>query len=667
MTAPAIRIIGPDPFARGVDGRTQTRVGTAFPSLRTLVTTPGIHATQRLDLVEECNRERQAAGRPALAAAEEEGLLLEAVDLIFEEGEILIRPDPSRMDLALAADEMLDELQLVSRRNVRFLFAMDARVRAALRARGENWRISPLPQSAADMRRLIETSRAAIREGAIYYYNRYTGTRHLTYQEFEGLEKLGDPALARQLQEIALYSAQLNRRRCPEVDFFPLGPPAFGAQDFQGTDFAGLEPAALRKAFEGLRRRFHDALEPDFWRDDLSAEVWRNRMLSALVSQEDQTITVDLLRNLSPEFFMQVEWLPGGRFEQGELIFDPAFEEEAAGGPKAAGLGPLCDALVHGFIFSYIREYGALEFINIGRIRHSLSSVRPQERGRRGVYLAQLKVPGIADPILRIIRLQKWGIAEHLDEGKPLLQAFLENEEYTDYVLDRGLGLRQLGMNLPARYRILRTQETYSGLNREVSGQTIPVVCFERGYLSGLATDKVPPSRYLKEGYALSLAALLGKAAASNIIVGRAMERGRQAMFDDGDEIVIEDPVTGLPSEIVVGDPTGSFVDYQSRLIDMAGDYARPVNRRAGKVPDLRLFDDAYLRAFRDRFGQLQGDYRKRTRAFDSLFKHCRYDPAGSFAYRWERVLRRLNETDADALAFAVREHIEPPKEPEGA
>ncbi len=666
MTQPAIKIVGPDPFACGADGKKETRVGTAFPSLRTLVTTPGIHATQRMDLIEHLNRERGAAGLPALTAAEDERLLQEAVDLVFEECQILIRPDPARMDLAFEADEMLDDLRLVSRRNVRFLFAMDPRVRAALCARGENWRISPLPQKAADMCALIAASRAAIREGAIYYYNWYTGTRLLTYQEFKGLGKLDDAALARQLREIAVYSAQLNRKRSPEVDFFPPGPSGFGARDFQGIDFAGLEPAALREAFEGLGRRFHDAVEPDFWRDDPSSEVWRNRMLSALVSQHDKTITVDLLRELSPEFFMQVEWLPGGRFEEGEFILDPVFEERA-GGPKTAGFRPFCDPLVRGFIFSYIREYGALEYINIGRIGHSLSSVRPQERGRRGVYLAQLKVPGLPEPVLRLIRLQKWGIAEHLDEGKPLLQAFLENEEYTDYVLDRGLGLRQLGMNLPARYRVLRTQETYSGPNREVSGQTIPVVCFERGYLSGLATDKVPPSRYLKEGYAEQLGALLGKAAASNIIVGRAREGGLQAMFDDGDEIVLEDPLTGLPSEIVVGDPTGSFVDYRRSLLEMAGDYARPVTLREGKVPRLPAFAEAYLRAFRERFGQLQGDYRKRTRAFDSLFKHCRYDPAGSFAFRWERVLRRLNETDADALVLALRRHIGALKQTEGA
>ena len=129
-------------------------------------------------------------------------------------------------------------------------------------------------------------------------------------------------------------------------------------------------------------------------------------------------------------------------------------------------------------------------------------------------------------------------------------------------------------------------------------------------------------------------------------------------MFDDGDEIVLEDPRTGLPPEIVVGDPTGSFVDYRRGLVEMAADYARPVKLRQGKVPKLRAFAEAYLRAFRERFGQLQGDYRKRPRAFDSLFKHCRYDPAGSFAYRWECVLRRLNATDTDALTLAIRRHI---------
>jgi hypothetical protein len=631
-----------------------------FPAQRTLVTLPGIHATQRLDFVEHCDRRRREAGQAPLTEAEQERLMLEAVDLIFEGGLILIRPDPANMPLAFAADEMLAELEMVSRRNVRFLFAMDPAVRGAIQARGENWRITPLPQSADEMLALIASSKVAIREGAIYYYNRFTGTRHLTYAEFARLGALDERSLAWQLQEIAMYSGQCNRRGRPEVDFFAVRSGAFGAADFEGLDFAGLAVEELQRRYAALREKFRAAVEADFWQDDPRVEVWRSRMLSALVSQEDQTLTVDLLRELSPEFFLQVEWLPGGRFEEGEFLFDPVLEE-AEQHPEDESLRRLCDPLVRGFIVSYIREYGTVETINIGRISRSLSKIRPQVRGRRGVYLAQLKLHGVAAPLLRLIRMQKWGIRERLDEGKPLLQALLENEEYTDYVLDRRLGLRQLGMNLPGRIRVLRTRETYHGVNREVAGRSIPVVGFERDYLGGLATDKVPAARYLKEGYAERLAFLLGRAAASNLIVGRALEQSLQAMFDDGDEIIKEDPATGQPVEIVVSDPTGSFADFRRSLLEMAGDYARPVNARLGKVPRPREFAEFYLQAFGERFLHLQREYRKRRRAFDALFKHCAYDPAGSFAYRWESVLHRLHTTDGEELVRAVRERIDLP------
>ena len=654
----AVAILGPDPRTCGDDGLQKTRIGTLFPAHRTLITLPGIHATQRLDFVEHQNGLRRARGEAPLSTQEEELLMHEAVDLLFGARQIYIRPDPSRMDLAFAADELLDEMQLVSRRDIRFLFVMDPRVHEAIQARGENWRISALPQSAAGMCRMIEGARVAIREGAIYYYNPFTGTRHLTYQEFSRLGLLGDSALARQLREIAVFSAQRSRRGTPEVAFFPEEARALGPDDFQGVDFPALSSGELRARFEALRTRFRDAVAADLRADDPQVEVWRNRMLSALVSQQDQTLTVDLLRELSPEFFMQVEWLPGGRFEQGEFIFDSIFDESARL-PADPALHGLCDPFVREFIFSYIREYGTLDFINIGRIGMSLSNVRPLVSGRRGVYLAQLKLPNVPAPVLRLIRLQKWGIAEHLDAGKSLLQAVLENDDYTDYVLDRLLGARQLGMNLPPRSRVMRTRETYAGSNPEVRGRTIPVICFERGYLGGIATDKVPPSKYLDPAYSSRLAMLLGRAAASNIIVGRAMERASQTIFDDGDEIILEDATSGLPEEITVGDPTGAFADYRRDLLEIAPDYARPVNRRSGRVPELGRFAETYLASFKERFSQLQGDYRRRRRAFDSLFKHCRYDKAGSFAYRWECVLARLDRADADALALAIRRHVD--------
>ena len=380
-------------------------------------------------------------------------------------------------------------------------------------------------------------------------------------------------------------------------------------------------------------------------------------MLSTLLSRRDQTITEDVLRDLSPEFFMHVEWLPGGRFEEGEFIPDPLFDE-ADRNPADEQLQRLCDPTVRGFIFNFIREYGALEFVNVGRIVESLSKERPQVRGRRGVYLAELQPRGAMDPLVRFIRFQKWGIRERLDERKPLLQAMLESEEYTDYVLDRRLGVLQLGMNVPAGLSLQRVRDRYKGDNREVSGRLIPAVYFERDYLHGLATDKLPQSKYLKAGYADRLAWLLGWAAASNMITGRALEATKQALFDDGDEVILESPATGLPDRLVVADPSGAFSDYQRALVEVAPAYARPVNVRAGWMPDPRGFAEGYVEAFKAGFVHVQGDYRKHRRAFDTLFKHCVYDRAGSFAYRWECVLRRLDQADVDVLIRCIRRNI---------
>ncbi len=662
--APPIEILGPNPFAPGPDGTAPlARIGTLFPAQRVLVTWPGIHATQRLDYLAGLNDRRRDAGQPELSPAEEERLLQEAVDLIFDGDQVLIRPDPSRMDLAFAADELLAESDQISRRRVRFLFAVDPAVRDAVQARGENWRISPLPRSPEEMTRLIARSRLAIREHIHYYFNRFTGTRLVTCGQFAELARLDDAALARQLDEIARYCGALNRRARPEVDFFGADPERFGAADFQGPAFTRLPAAELRPRYADLARSFAAAVDPELQHDDPEAEVWRCHMLGALVAQEDQTTTSEVVRNLSPEFFLQVEWLPGGHSEEGEFILDPIYDEFERR-PDDEELRRLCDPLVRNFIFSYLREYGNVEYINVGRIGHSLSRVRPQAYGRRGVFLVQLKLHGQSTPLLRFIRMQKWGIRERLDEGKPLLQALLENEEYTDYVLDRRLGLRQLGMNLPPRIRLLRARETYHGANREVSGRTIPVICFERDYLDGLATDKVPAPRYQQPGYAIRLAALLGRAAASNLIVGRANPRTGEPIFDDGDEVILEDPATHLPLEIVTSDPSGSFADYQRRLDEVAAGYAPPVNRRAGLVPDPREFAERYLQALHERFTHLQAEYRRRRRAFDHLFKHCPRDEAGSFAFRWESVLQRLDTTDATALIAAIRAQIPALHEP---
>jgi hypothetical protein len=649
----AIEMLGPALFETNEQGQLKSRVGTLFSGHRLLVSVPGIHASQRLAGFRQINEQRRAAGQAELSAEEETRETERTVDLFFEPGAILIRPDPEHTDLAFEADELLQEL--VSKRDVRFLFIFNPKVHQAIKARGEAWRICLLPRSPADMRRLIAESQGAIQEQPVYYYSRPSGTRYVTFGQFARLEELSAADLARQLQEIADHAACRNRLGNPEVGFFEAEPLRFGARDFANLRFTEMPEPVLRAKYLELRDHFRAATPPLFQQDEPLVEAWRNRMFTLLVSPPDDTRAKEILHGLSPEFFLQIEWLPGGRFEEGEFVFDPIFQE-ADERPEDKNLRRLCDPKAKGIIFNLLREHGDLEYVNVGHVVHSLSQ-RPQSDGRREVFIAEIKLRSEATPFVRFLRMLKWGVRERLDEGKDLLQAIQDTEEYIDFVLDRRLGCRQLGMNLPNRITIRRLAEVYDGQQEALRGRTIRTPYSERDYLPGLATDKVPPWKYAQAGYALSMARLLGKAAASNIIVGRTYDAGATVIFDDGDEVVVEGK-DGLAADLIVGDHSGAFGEFRRPLAEFAKDYARPVNKRVTHLPEPRAFAEAYLEAFGVQFQHLQSDYRKRRRAFDTLFKHCRYDPAGSFAYRWECVLRRLDQTELAPLLEAIRKEI---------
>jgi len=649
-----LEIIGAHPFTRDAQGQLLTRIGTIFPPHRTLYTqAPAVHAWQRLNFIDHLNAQRAARQLPPLSVEAEQAVAADSVDLVFESDHILIRPDPERMELAFAADELLQEL--VSKRQVRFLSVSDPRVREAIKRRGECWRLSSIPKSREAKETLILGSKVAIHGLPIYYYNRLTGTRWLTAQEFGNLARLDPAPLARHLQEIADHALRRNRLDRPEVDFFAIASNGFDAGEFAGVKYDQLSETELHARFDHLHHRFYSAVPEACRKDDCQNGTWCERMLSTLFLDGNEAQTEQILSGLSPEFFLQIDWLAGGRFEGGEFLLDSVFEE-AAVHPEDLELQRLCDPRAKDIIFNFIRDYGDLEYINLGCLRESLSLDRPQKEGRRAVFLAEFRALSEPAPLRRFLRLQKWGVWEHLDEQKPLLQAIQESDEYTDYWLDRSLGCRQLGMNLCRRVFMRRLNEVYQGANALFRGQPIRTTYFEREYLSGIATDKLPRDRYSQAGYAEKLARLLGGAAAASLIVGRSFD-GTRAAFDDGDEVVREGG-DGLPVEILVGDHSGAFTEYKLALEVFCADYARPVNSRETLVSNPQEFARAYLEAFHEQFLRIQGDYCKRRRAFDHLFKHCKYDPAGSFAYRWECVLRRLEQTNPEALVSAIRSHI---------
>jgi hypothetical protein len=642
----SVRIIGELLFAKDSEGKLKSRIGTLFPRARTLVTLPGIHATQRMAYIATINAERKTSDLPPLSDEEEMVEWQQSVDLIMDENTVLIRPDPENMPLAFEADELLQEL--VSKRQIKFLNAMNDRVRQAIKERGENWRIAPWPRSPDEMKRMILSSFTPIGGRSIYYYSHLCGTRYLTYQQFAELGNLPDSELIAHLLEIRNFSGRYNRMGRPEISFFATHG-KFSHDDFPQCDSSRMTATNVRHCFETMKLHFSQAVRPELIEDNPEHTEWRNLMFSALIGQDEQTVPEEIIMGMGSEFFMQIEWLPGGRIEEGELLFDSVFEEHDR---------TLCDEKARGFIFNFVREFGDIEYVNVGRIIGSLSH-RPTSSGRRDVYVAEIKQRRADRPLIRVLRMQKWGIQEHLEEQKDLLTAIMQAEEYTDYILDRRLGCRQLGMNLPHRNTTRKISERYHGTRHEYEGQTIWSTYFEREYIPGMATDKIPRSRFLDPKYSLKFADVLGRAAAPNIIVGR-MNLSDQVLFDDGDEVLLEDEA-GIPKDILVSDHTGTFTEYMNPLEQQAAGYAAPINRRLAFIACPKEVTSTYVESFMERFIYIQQEYRKRKRAFDTLFKHRLRDEQGSFAYRWERVLDRLNRTDPTTLADRIRRNIHLP------
>ena len=650
-----MKILGESIFAKDAEGRLVSRIGTIFLRTPGLVTQRGVHAMQRMAWIAEINRERAEAGRPPLSENEAADELAESVDLIFTDDAVLIRPDPGRMDLAFRADDVLQTL--VSKRRIRFLNTHSAKVRDALRARGENWRMARSPLSAEEMDALLARSRVAIGCERIYWYNSRTGTRLVTAGSCAAVEALPSDAFRAQIAELAAGMKSYNRLGQPEIDFFPpsLTPEVKNAM--RAVDASAPE-ADVRAAFERAAQLYRAALPANLRVEDASNLEFRNEMCAALTRGPNETAASenDLIQGISPEFHRQIEWLPGARVVDGRLIFDPLFDEAAR--TQAPDLLEICDPRVRAVIFNMLRLLGTVEYVNVGRIARSLAR-RPVAGQRRGsVYIVQYRETGAAADRLYIIRFQKWGIAEHLDEGKSLLQSILEADDYADYILDRRLACRQLGMNLPHHVGFGQFTEKYSGSNSQYRGATVRAYYYVRSYIPGVASDKVPPERFRNPAFAKAFASLMGRAAALDMIVGRAATETGESLFDQVHEVLIPG-ADGIPENVVVTDHAGSFVKYQEPFEELAPAYANVVLRRAKFVGDFAVFAKAYADAFERQLAETQAAYRARRRAFDELFVHRPYDTAGSGAFRWCCVLKRLDACDPAAVAATLRRTIE--------
>lgn len=652
-------VLGPDPIATGEANAQRTYPATLFLSRKKLVTLTGTHFMQALAFRAHLDEARSRSGEAPLTDAEWEREEQEAVALYFHGGYLELPTTRDTLAHVFQADVLLQ--RHFPKNRIRFLSVGNLDFLEAIRRQGGLWRVTPRPHHKEAMIELIQRSRNAIGLTPIYFYNPHLGTRHLTCGTFASLGEQDDASLARHLAEVREYLGLVNRQGEAELVLWPA--PAAGVRKLiVATDWERLDPEALRTAHGRAVEAFLGETPLPLRRDGAGEQSWTRELFCSLVREPEAAVMEQPGRELGPEFIYQIRWLPGATSKGVECVLDSILD--AQDNPEAAELR---DDLAIQIIKNVAREFSDLEYVNIGRIVNRLRGRGPA-RGRRDVFLIEFKRREKAQPELRVIRFQKYGIREHLCKEMQLLDAILKAEDYAEYIYNRRLGCRQLGMNLPWQFTRQHIPEEQPPESTSEDRRPIWATYFERDFIHGTPSPELSEARLEEWPYAEAVARLLGGAAAVNLIVGRVLDESTTVTFDEGNEVLLFEDDKAPPTDLVFCHHEGSFGDYTTPLKEFAEQYAGPVNRRAHLVvPRQRRFAEAYLEAFRERFSDIQREYHQERDAFRRLFASLDRDPNGNFGKRWDEVLDRLEQSDPDELTREIRRHIRVFTEPADA
>jgi hypothetical protein len=647
-----VTILGPDLFAKDHEGKPLSPVASIFPRYRAFVAGRGIHAMQAAMMVEFLRKKLlETEGRDL--GHEEEEVYQNAVALFIRNSTILIRSDPENMDRCFAADDLLQ--RLVPKERIQFTGIHLAEVRKKIRWRGESWRISPLPHSVKEIGQYLQSSRVQVNTGTTFYLNAHTGERFLTYGQFVRIRPLlrenGKEALAR-LKEIVHLSPLVNDQGFHELRFFlppekelGIGPLGRLISVLESTilcegDCRSSELGKAERLFDHFAASFADAAGPELTAEDENYVTWQTAMFCRLYEISEKVVEERTL-GLSPEFHLNVRWLPGARIVDGELFFEPNVEWRA-----------------RGLIAHYWQTWSEIVSINIGRVETS-QTTRDRTGEQREVYLVVLgRADGGED--IRLVRMMKWDVMHRLRQGNPKDQAVGETIQYRDYIFDRLRAIAELGVPTPI-FNEIQLEEEVPSLGK------IPVFFVDRQYVPGIVTDKIPPGQYAQKGFVIRLAHLLGQAAGASLVLGRACNRTGNVFFDDGDEVIQLDDEC-LPECLIICETTGSFTDWSTPIPVMVPHYLWHLSKHLEKAREKGIQPEelkAAVHEFADslvteiaRMQQFVSDPSSRAQ---TLFEDRSPDPGG-IRSRWEGILKRLETTDTKELRRLVIEspHLAP-------
>ncbi len=637
-----VKIFGPDLLATDKAGQLLGPIACVFPRYGVLVTGRTIHAV----LVEMfcrylASQAKSHKGKPFMAEDEDQ-IYQDAVALLVRGSCVVIRSDPDAMERMFAADEILQKL--VPKEKIQFTGVHLEEVREQLRHRGESWRMSPPPQSLEQIRTYVTQSMASVGTGAVYYHNAQPGGRFLTHAEFRSIKPLlrANPgeALAR-LKEIVELTRLKNDQAVAELELFlPVGQTleVYALEPLIAKLEAGADTAAVEKRFMEFAETFAAKAGEDLCADNLSDSAWLMAMFCRLSDINQQEIEECVL-GLSEEFYLNVQWLPGARIVKGELVFENNVEKRVAD-----------------LIRDFRERRASLKAINVGRVLIPQNLERPRDE-RRDVLLIALSFANAPEE-LYVARMARWDVIHRLNQGKGFDQAVWETVRYRDYIFDRLRAAEKLGMPIP-HFDDIRIEDKLPG-----NDPAYPVFFFNRSYIHGLASNRIPLRRYAGKSpdlFIVGLAGCLGRAALVSLALGRANAES-ELHFDDGDEILKLDE-KGIPEDVVIAETTGSFADWATPMEELLPQclvkVAKHLEKARSQGASAEALDEAVRRfgeRFIDELVRVQELVKAEGKCLKALFED-RGDEKGGIRYRWDHMLARIESTNADRMRRAIETH----------
>ncbi|MCE5333709.1 MAG: hypothetical protein LLG06_03885 [Desulfobacteraceae bacterium] len=629
-----ITFIGPDFFETDEEGNLRSPIGSVFPKYKTIITVRGIHACHASIAYEYFRQKLQSEGRVPDEDLEPK-IYEDAVALLIRESVILIRSDPIDMEHIFAADDILQSF--LPKHRIQFTGLHIPEVRNQLRGKGESWRMSPAPKSVREIAQYVRASMVRVSTGLSVYYNAPTGGRFLTFAEFMRIQPLlrSDPAeaLAR-LKEIRNLLQRLNSWGNRELSFFLPAGKKLEAKGIEAIIALMDTPGAcgrtgqILESFDRFADQFAAAAGPELSTDDVRNPLWRTTMFCRLYDINEEQMEEWSL-GLSPEFHLNVKWLPGATVTEGQLRFDPGVHQRT-----------------QGLIEHFWNQTGGFSSINIGHVEASLTT-RDISGEQRDVYLVVMSSTD-ADESIRLIRLMKWDVFQRVKMGVPVEQAVAATISYRNYIFDRLRAAALLGFPILS-YREIRLTEEIPGIGQ------VPSFFFDRQYVQGIVTDKIPDSYYRHPQFITNLSSLLGAAASFSLILGRASPRTGKIYYDDGDELVQFD-FEGIPTRLIIIETTGSFTDWTTPLMELLPQCLNRFHRHLEKAHTSGIAAPIVYEAvsrFADALVERMSHVRKIVASPSSnlkdLFKSREPEPGG-IRNRWDAILQRLEATDLQQL-----------------